>query len=143
MLWEFRRLFFCQKGDILYNNYMSKRKPAKKASKIKSLSQAHGKEEKKFVPTTLEQIWGEDGVSKYGTLDETEYTAKLDDMHFSDMRTHAANVGLIPIDDQQLLRKRLLSEFRKHRSEFTTPDQPIDQNLDLDEKARQILEEGK
>jgi hypothetical protein len=46
----------------------AKRKTSKKATKsIKNLSQAHGKEEK-FEPTTLEQIWGDDGSTTYGTL---------------------------------------------------------------------------
>ena len=77
------------------------------------MSQAHGKEEKDFEPTLLSQIWGDDGASKYGTLNEEQYIKEMDDMHFSDMRTHAADLGLIPIDDRALLKKRLVSEFRR------------------------------
>ena len=48
------------------------KKPGKKSSKkLESLSQTHGKEE--FKPTTLDQIWGDTGISKYGTLNEDEY----------------------------------------------------------------------
>ena len=56
-----------------------KKKPAKKAKKLQSLSQTHGKEEGNFKPTTLDQIWGDDGVSKYGTLNEAEYIKKIDE----------------------------------------------------------------
>jgi len=74
----------------------AKRKTSKKATKsIKNLSQAHGKEEK-FEPTTLEQIWGDDGTSVYGTLNENQYANQLDDMNMSDLQTHASTVGIIP-----------------------------------------------
>jgi L1 cell adhesion molecule like protein len=41
-----------------------------KKSKLDSLSQTHGKVENRKV--TLDQIWGDDGKSKYGTLDPVE-----------------------------------------------------------------------
>ena len=120
-----------------------KKKPAKKAKKLQSLSQTHGKEENDFQPTTLAQIWGDDGLSKYGTLDETEYIKNVNDMHFSDLRTHAADIGLIPIDDRELLTKRVNSEFRRHVNEYTVPKNTVEGIDDLDERARKILEEGK
>ena len=37
--------------------------------KLTELEQSHGKDESKPVPTTLDQVWGDDGVSKnYGLL---------------------------------------------------------------------------
>jgi hypothetical protein len=120
-----------------------KKKPAKKAKKLESLSQTHGKEENDFQPTTLAQIWGDDGLSKYGTLDEAEYIKNVNDMHFSDLRTHAADIGLIPIDDRELLTKRVISEFRRHVNEYTVPKNTAQNIDDLDERARKILEEGK
>ena len=120
----------------------ARKKPKKTTSKMKSLSQTHGKEES-FKPTTLAQIWGDDGISKYGTLNETEYVQKIDEMHFSDLKTHAADLGLIPVDYRHLLSKRLLSEFRSHVNEYTTP---VDNDAIPDspsEKVRKILEEGK
>ena len=56
---------------------MPKKATAKKKS-VKNLSQTHGKEEK-FEPVTLDQIWGDDGTSTYGTLNENAYTVQLDD----------------------------------------------------------------
>ena len=49
----------------------AKRKTTKKKS-LKNMSQAHGKVEK-FEPTTLDQIWGDDGTSMYGTMQQSEY----------------------------------------------------------------------
>ena len=46
----------------------AKRKTSKKTS-VKKMSQTHGKVEK-FEATTLDQIWGDDGTSMYGTLDD-------------------------------------------------------------------------
>ena len=120
-----------------------KKKPTKKTKKLKSLSQTHGKEETSFKPTTLAQIWGDDGVSKYGTLDEKEYVNRVNDMHFSDLRTHAVDIGLVPIDDRELLTKRVVSEFRRHCNEYTVPKDHQENVEDVDEEVRKILEEGK
>ena len=49
----------------------------KSSKKLESLSQAHGKEERKYKPTTLDQIWGDDGLAKYGTHDQQEYEDKI------------------------------------------------------------------
>jgi len=119
-----------------------KKKP-KKAKKLQSLSQTHGKEETDFKPTTLAQIWGDDGMSKYGTLNEKEYIDRVDEMHFSDLRTHAVDIGLVPVDDRQLLTKRVISEFRRHCNEYTMPKDTLQEVEDVDEKVRKILEEGK
>ena len=102
----------------------TKRKTPKKATakrkSVKNLSQTHGKEEN-FEPTTLEQIWGDDGSSAYGTLSETTYEDRLDDMNMSDLQTHASTVGIIPIDNRHTLRERLMREFRKHISSYKKP----------------------
>ena len=47
---------------------ISKKATAKKKS-VKNLSQTHGKEEK-FEPTTLDQIWGDDGIKDYKPNDD-------------------------------------------------------------------------
>ena len=89
----------------------AKRKTSKKATakrkNIKNLSQTHGKEEK-FEPTTLDQIWGDDGLSEYGTMQEEVYENQIDDMHMSDLQTHASRVGIIPVDNRATLRERLV-----------------------------------
>ena len=110
--------------------------------KLKKMSQTHGKEEK-FEPTTLDQIWGDTGAARYGTMDEQEYLTRLSTMHVSDLRIHAGDLGLIPVDDRTLLEKRLLSEFRKHVNQYRMP---LDQGggpEEIPENVRKILEEGK
>tara|TARA_R100000963_G_C4630441_1_gene95680 strand:- start:113 stop:484 length:372 start_codon:yes stop_codon:yes gene_type:complete len=121
----------------------AKRKTSKKVTKsIKNLSQAHGKEEK-FEPTTLEQIWGDDGTSAYGTLNENAYTKEVDDMNMSDLQAHASTVGIIPIDNRNTLRERLLREFRKHVSSYKKPVYSAESPVSLDPEAIKILSEGR
>ena len=53
---------------------MPKKKTSKKRTKkLESLSQTDGMSmdnaEQKFEPTTLDQVFGDDGTSKYKTLD--------------------------------------------------------------------------
>ena len=121
----------------------AKRKTSKKSSKsIKNLSQAHGKEEK-FEPTTLEQIWGDDGSTAYGTLNENAYTKQVDDMNMSDLQAHASTVGIIPIDNRSTLRERLLREFRKHVSSYKKPVQETRSAAHVDPKVMKILSEGR
>ena len=78
----------------------TKRKTSKKTTakskSVKNLSQTHGKVEK-FEPTTLDQIWGDDGTDTYGTLNEKVYAPRLDEMNMSDLQAHASTVGIIPI----------------------------------------------
>ena len=103
----------------------SEAKSTKKPRKTSDLSQTHGKvedgEEEKFAPTTLDQIWGDKGDGKYGTLDEQEYIKQLDDMSLTDMHAHAAEVGIIPIDSRDMLEKRLLKEFNRHVGMYQKP----------------------
>ena len=122
-----------------------KKTPKKAISKrksVKNLSQTHGKEEK-FEPTTLEQIWGDDGSSAYGTLNENAYTKQVDDMNLSDLQTHASTVGIIPIDNRQTLRERLLREFRKHVSSYKKPVHEAESVTRIDPEVMKILSEGR
>tara|TARA_Y100000310_G_scaffold177280_1_gene177369 strand:+ start:1135 stop:1515 length:381 start_codon:yes stop_codon:yes gene_type:complete len=124
----------------------TKRKTPKKATtkrkSVKALSQTHGKEEK-FEPTTLDQIWGDDGTSTYGTLNEREYENKLDDMNLSDLQAHASTVGIIPVDNRHTLRERLVREFRKHVSAYKKPVQESIPITNLEKEAVKILSEGR
>lgn len=114
-----------------------------KAKKIKlnNLSQTHAKEET-TQPTTLDQIWGDTGMSKYKTLIESEYVNELNDMMKVDIQSHASKLGLIPIDNTDLLKRRLVAEFRKHISQFNKPSTAV-QNENISKEARKILSEGK
>ena len=123
-----------------------KRKISKKATakrkNIKNLSQTHGKEEK-FEPTTLDQIWGDDGLSEYGTMQEEIYENQIDDMNMSDLQTHASRVGIIPVDNRATLRERLMREFRKHVNSFKKPVDASSPSGPPSKETMKILSEGR
>ena len=119
----------------------TKRKSTKRNS-LKNMSQTHGKT-KEFEPTTLDQIWGDDGTGMYGTLDVQQYETRLDDMNMSDMQSHASRVGIIPIDNRSMLRERLVREFRKHTSAYKKPVSAPEENPQISKDAMKILSEGR
>jgi len=113
--------------------------------KVEEMSQTHGKEEKPLY-TTLEQIWGDTGISKYGTFDENVYASELADMTKSDIQAHANKLGLVPIDNRAELVKRLMKEFVYHKSRYSTVPADIQVNNiadNLSPEVRKILAEGK
>ena len=118
-----------------------KSRASQKKPSLDELSQSHGKEEG-TQPTSLDQVWGDTGISKFGTQDKDEYEDKLKDMNKSDLQTHATKVGLVPIDDPNMLRKRLLKEFTRHMSSFNAPKQTKGVKK-MSAKALKILKEGK
>tara|TARA_B100000959_G_C14858129_1_gene573104 strand:+ start:232 stop:651 length:420 start_codon:yes stop_codon:yes gene_type:complete len=137
----------------------NKKKPAKKSAKkteskaketkkkpLESLSQVHGKEEK-FEPTTLDQVWGESGNTKYGTTDVNDYVRKLEGMNTTDLQTHAHVIGFVPVDDRVTLTKKLIGEFKKHVSSFKKPaNQPnSNQNIskNVPDSVKRTLAEGR
>jgi hypothetical protein len=122
---------------------VSKRGSAKKKiAKAKDLSQVHGKVEK-GLPSTLDQIWGDTGMHKYKTLEETEYSEQLKDMARVDLQAHAVKVGLIPIDNAEQLKKRLLLEFKKYTAAYKVPRLTQKSQPPISREGMKILEEGK
>lgn len=91
---------------------------AKKKLNLNEMNQAHGKDENKDSVQSLDQLWGDDGMSKYKTLDLIEYTSNLAEMNKSDLQNHAAKLGLVPIDSREILVKRLIAEFKKHTTKY-------------------------
>ena len=120
----------------------AKKTTAKKSKKLDNLSQMHGMVEK-FEPSTLAQIWGDDGTSKYGTLELDEYEAYLKDLTKSDLGAHAQKIGLIPIDNSKLLKDRLTKEFNRHVAGYRKPASKSRGPLKISQEARKILEEGR
>jgi hypothetical protein len=110
-----------------------------KKIKLDALSQVHGRVEK---PITLDQVWGDTGKNKYGTLDQKEYEQKLNDYNKSDLQAHALKIGLVPIDNRENLIKRLKQEFIKHISQFRTRP-TIDNSKGNSKKIKDILAEGR
>ena len=110
-----------------------------KKNKLDSLTQTHAQVES---PRTLDQIWGDSGQSKYGTLVLAEYQKYLKELTKSDLQAHAIKVGLIPIDNRETLVKRLEKEFNKHVSLYQ-PAPITKNNIKLSKTARDILEDGR
>lgn len=117
-----------------------------KPNNLKNLSQTHGKteEKKKYEPTTLDQVWGDEGLSVYGTMNEEEYQAQLDEFNRTDLQSHASKIGIVPLDDRSRLTKTLVSEFRKHVSKFRRPSE-VERQVEEDThaKVRKLLSDGR
>ena len=112
----------------------------KSKASLEEMNQTHGMEQKP-KPTTLAQIWGDDGMSRYGTMNEMEYDRFLHNSSKSDRHPHANKVGLLPIDNVLILKERLKREFVAHVAKYNAP-QEIKQNPVSSESMR-ILSEGK
>tara|TARA_Y100000310_G_scaffold121612_1_gene120355 strand:+ start:290 stop:685 length:396 start_codon:yes stop_codon:yes gene_type:complete len=112
-----------------------------KKSKLDSMAQVHGKTDK-VVPTTLDQIWGDDGVWKYSTMKADEYKVQLDEYNLTDLQRHASKVGIIPIESRVRLQETLMREFKKHVSAYNVPNDPA-QDTEISEEAMKILKEGR
>lgn len=119
------------------------KKTAKSSKKnMKNLNQAHGKDESKSTPTTLDQVWGDTGLWKYNTNDVNEYAQQIKTMTLADIRNHANKIGLVPVGDRSSLEKKLITEFNKHVSKYSVSAvEPADPSP-ISENAKKILKEG-
>lgn len=112
-----------------------------KKIKLNDISQTHGKVED-YEYKSLDQILGDDGMSEYKTLDLEKYKEHIYDLNKSDLQSHAARVGLLPVDNRELLCKRLFKEFEKHCSNYKVPKLER-REIKLNKKAKDILSEGR
>ena len=119
------------------------KKTTKKVKNIKDISQTHGKlEGKDTVPSTLDQIWGDTGESKYDTMDKDEYVKQLNELNGTDLQFHASTVGVIPVQNREMLQKRLVKEFERHVASYRRPAS-VNKKTKLSKKAKDILAEGR
>lgn len=114
-----------------------------RVKKINQLSQVHGQDESDLQVTTLDQLFGDTGLAKYGTMKEDEYIGQLNDMNKSDLQAHASKVGLVPIDDRERLTKRLVHEFRLYVASYIK--RPVKKNVPtkITPEVAKILAEGR
>lgn len=113
-----------------------------KNTKLKDLKQIDGKVET-VRPTTLDQIWGEDGTSKYGTTDPQEYKNYIDSLNRADLQTHAVQIGVLPNDNLEMLRARLQREFMRHSLAFQAPPSKLEKPKKISKEVQKILSEGR
>lgn len=85
----------------------------KKSKKLQNLNQINAKVDTTQL-TSLDQVWGFNEISRYGTIDEGEYKARLKDMTRSDLENHARGVGCMVLESSERLRETLLSQFRAY-----------------------------
>jgi hypothetical protein len=114
----------------------------KKKTKLKDLSQIDAKEEK-AKPTTLDQIWGDSGLSKYNTMDFEEYKARINSMNRTDIQAHAVQIGMLPTDNHQMLIARLEREFLRHIGSYSAPGETKQKNTKIPKEVQKILAEGR
>lgn len=111
-------------------------------SKLKKINQIDGKAET-FKATTLEQIWGDTGLSRYKTFDTEEYKSFLADLNKSDLQSHAASIGVLPSDSREKMIRELVKAFQIHVNSFRSPNIKTNGPKDVSKKALDILSEGR
>lgn len=109
--------------------------------KIENLTQIDAKEEK-GKPTTLDQIWGDTGLTKYGTKDIKEYKEYLRTLNRTDIQAHAMQVGILPTDNHEILLARLEREFLRHVGSYNVPTEKT-KSKKVSKDVQRILSEGR
>ena len=114
-----------------------------KKIKLKDLNQIDAKVET-VRPTTLDQIWGENGNTKYGTKSLEEYKNYIYGLNRTDLHAHALQIGVLPNDNLEMLRVRLEREFNRHISAFQAPqNQTQKSSKKISKEVQKILSEGR
>lgn len=112
--------------------------------KKKNVIETHGKvEAEKFEPTLLEQVWGVDNLSRYGTLNEQEYQTRLEGMTRADLEAHARQVGVIIVEYSPRLRDKLIAEFRNYVALVQKPVTAVHPATRISDAAMKVLAEGR
>mgnify|MGYP003659473148 CR=1 FL=1 len=113
-------------------------------NKIKKLYQVHGKQDH-FKASTLEQIWGDEGLGLYSTLNEEEYAEIISEFNVTDLQRHAIKVGVVPDHQMSTTKKRLIAAFQRHVSNYHTPvdSNPSDKLSSVSKEVKKILSEGR
>jgi hypothetical protein len=114
----------------------------KKTKKLNSLTQAHAKVDS-FELTSLDQIWGFNEISRYGTVDESEYSLKLKEMTRSDLENHARGVGCMVVESSDRLKDMLLKQFRAYVLSLKKPAPQQTAQIQVTPEIRKILNEGR
>lgn len=112
---------------------------------MQQMIETHGQEETspKKQPTSLEQVWGFDGMEKFGTSDEGQYNKRLEDMNRPELETHARMMGVVIVESSSRLKDKLMTEFRQHQSLLNKPASTAHPTIKVSEAAMKVLAEGK
>lgn len=82
--------------------------------KLKELNKTHGNARPEI--TTMDQLLGVKSVTKYGTLDASEYEARINKMSHYDLTNHALEMGINAFanDNLKLIKDNLMKLFYEH-----------------------------
>lgn len=120
----------------------------KKSTKLKALTQVNAKVETS-QKTSLDQVWGFDSISRYGTIDENEYSSRLSAMTSSDLENHAVSVGcIVPTSPERFkdygrLKESLIKQFRAYVSSLKKPAAMTHPVTKVSPEALKVLNEGR
>lgn len=109
----------------------------------KTVVETHGKDEQSIEPTLLEQVWSQVDISRYGTLIESEYMQRINQMTRADLETHARQMGVVVVENSFRLRDKLLAEFRGFVALINKPKIAPRSNFKINDAALKVLSEGR
>jgi hypothetical protein len=111
--------------------------------KVDKVIEAHGKEDT-TQPTRLEQVWGYNELSKYGTLEADVYQRSLDEMNRTDLEAHARKVGVIVLESTARLKGELVKAFDNYVFYLRKPAPKAPSATGkISDDVRRILAEGR
>lgn len=106
--------------------------------------EVHGKvESPDLKPTTLEQVWGYNEMSRYGTKSESEYEQSLLGMNRPELESQARKMGVVVVENSERIRGKLIAEFRQHFASLQKPVNPPAYPQKISDEVRKILAEGR
>jgi hypothetical protein len=108
---------------------------------MKQFTETHGKVE--GAPTTLEQVWGYNELSKYGTLDENAYKQQVIEMNRTDLESHARRIGIVIVESSERLKENLIKEFKNYVIYLRKPITEAKSQPQLPPEVKKILSEGR
>lgn len=93
---------------------------------------------------SISQLLGENGKSKYGTLDPVEYEQQLRDMNVADLNRYAIENYIKPVHNREITIKSLMSQFTKHRNNFVS-HQFVNENKNIkrDKELDNLLKDAR
>ena len=74
----------------------------------------------KRIPRTLDALFGDNGMSKFGTVNQEEFEDKLESLSVNkiDIEQYATNHGLRSNGNVNELKRKLLAMFQSHVNQF-------------------------
>lgn len=115
----------------------------KKSTKLESLKQTHGKDATNFEVTTIDQIWGGNENTKFGTTDESVFAGKLKEMTRADLENFARQHGSIIVESSDRIRNELMKVFRNYVSLLKKPTVKTAAKITITPDVQRILNEGR